>query len=517
MRTQRLPLRHMSGAGAELTDPKRPELLSRVLTGVSWVLASQGLAQILNTATLVLLARLLAPAQFGIAAMAQVASAFVITYSDFGLGLALVQKEKITDADRSTVFWASVTLGAVMAGVCVAVAPFVARFYHTPEVEPLLDVLSLSFLFTGLGSTHRSLQFRAMNYRALEIRTMVAGVLSAAVTAGVALAGGGAWAIILGTVTGAAASTTLLIAMGGWMPAFMFSRASLRELGTFGLRYVGGMTFLTFNQNADNILVGRVLGQAALGTYSLAYSVILVPISRVASPACVLMAPAFARLQNDKQALKFNWLRGARLMLMVFIPMMLTVAVTAPDIVHIVFGNKWDGAIPVIRILAPVCALLSIQGLADSVLQAVGAMKSFLRMKAFSFALNITAFVIGVQWGLTGMATAFAISTVIFMLIYLVIVSRAIQAPALCFVPALVGVVVAAAALIIVEAGVYGFLIHADVGAVARLAITTLSGVLTFGLFCLWLERSAVVELTRFVMRALPVPRRFIPRGLQTT
>jgi O-antigen/teichoic acid export membrane protein len=504
------------GGGAELTDPGRPELLSRVLSGFSWVMASQVLSQILSTASLVLLARILAPRQFGIAAMAQIATAFVITYSDFGLGLALVQKETITDVDRSTVFWASIALGAIMSGVCVAAAPFVARFYHTPEVEPLLDVLAISFLFTGLGSTHRSLQFRAMNYRALEIRSMVAVLLGTLVTITVALAGGGAWAIILGAVTSAAASTILLIAMGGWMPHLIFSWQSLRELGAYGLRYVGGMTFLTLNQNADNILVGRALGQAALGTYNLAYSVILVPISRVASPACQLMAPAFARLQSDKPALTTNWLRGTRLLLMVFFPLMLTVAVTAPDIVHIVFGAKWDGAIPVIRILAAVCALLSIQGLADSLMQAIGAMRPYLRMKALSFAVNITAFFIGIQWGLVGMAVAFGISTLLFMLLYLVVVARSLASPSWCFVPALTGVTVAAAALVIVEAGVYALLGPTHIGPVLQTGITALCGVATFALVCLWLERGALLELIRFAAKAVPIPRRLRPQVLQS-
>ena len=298
--------------GRELKDPERPEFLPRVVSGFSWALASQGLAQILSTVVLVLLTRLLAPKEFGIAAMAMVLSAFVITYSDCGLGLALVQRESISEADRSTVFWASIALGATMTGICIALAPLIARFYHTPEVEHLVDVLALSFLITGIGSTHRSLHFRAMNFRALEIRSMAAAVAGALVTIGIALEGGGAWAIIIGNVTAAVVSTVLLLAMGAWVPRLMFKWQSLRDLGGYGLRYVGGMTFLTLNGNADNILVGRVLGQAALGTYTLAYSVILVPISRIAAPVCQLITPALARLQNDKQAFAGNWLRGTR-------------------------------------------------------------------------------------------------------------------------------------------------------------------------------------------------------------
>ena len=345
---------------------------------------------------------------------------------------------------------------------------------------------------------------------------MVAVVLGTLVTIIVAFAGGGAWAIILGTVVSTAASSILLIAMGGWTPRAVFSWLSLRELGAFGLRYVGGTTFLTLNQNADNILVGRVLGQAALGTYNLAYSVILVPISRVASPVCQLIAPAFARLQDDKPALTANWLRGTRLLLMVFLPLMLTVAVTAPDIVHIVFGTKWDKAIPVIRILASVCALLSVQGLADSALQAIGAMRTYLRMKGLSFVLNITAFVVGIQWGLVGMATAFGISTLLFMLLYLAIVSRALKAPTWCFAPALVGVVVAGMALVLVEIGVYGLLNSAHIAPIVQVGATTVIGLLAFALCCFWLERGALVELIQFGTRALPVPRRLVPQALQS-
>jgi O-antigen/teichoic acid export membrane protein len=506
----------MTAAGTELADPARPELRSRVLSGFMWKMASGALGQGINTIVFVVLARLLAPKEFGIAAMAMVASAFVITYSDCGLGLALVQKDTISEADSSTVFWASVALGAIMAVVCIAVAPLVASFYHTPEVGSLLEVLSLSFFFTGLGSTHRSLQLRAMNFRVLEIRLMASAGVGGALTVALAIAGAGAWSIILGEVSSAAISTALLLALGGWRPRFLFSLQSLRTLGAFGFRYMGGATFTTLNSNADNILVGRVLGEAALGTYSLAYSVILVPLSRLASPIQQVLAPAFARLQADKEALAGNWLRGTRLVLMVFLPMMLTLSVTAPDVVHVVFGSKWDSAIPVMRILAPVCALLSVQGVADAALQAVGSMRTYLRMTGLSFALNITAFFIGIQWGLLGMATAFGIATLIFMTLYLCVVSRTIGSPLARLAGAVVGVGTASAALIVVEAGMFELLNRTDVGPLVRIAVTTVSGVSTFALVSLWTERESLVELGRIAAKGLPIPRRLLPQVLQS-
>lgn len=515
-RLGRLSSDRMNAAGADFTDPERLDLRSRVLTGFAWKIASQGVTQVLKTGTVIVLARLLAPREFGVAAMALVVSAFVVTYSDGGLGLALVQKESITDADCNSVFWASSALGALMAALCVAIAPLAARFYHTAEVKPLLDVVSLSFLFTGLGSTHRSLHLRSMHFRVLEIRTMVSGLIGGVVTVGVAVAGGGAWALILGDVTGAAASTVLLVAMGGWWPSFALDWRRVRELGAYGLRYVGGATFLTLNGTVDNILVGRSLGDAALGVYGLAYSVILVPLSRLAQPIHQLLSPAFARLQTDPKALGDTWLRGTRLLLMLFLPIMITISVTSPDIVDVLFGKKWDAAVPVMRILAPVCALISIQGVVDAVIQAVGEMKLYLRMCALSFAFNITAYIIGLQWGLVGIAAGFGIATATFLTLYVALVLRKIHASGRRFVKAVVDLAMGAAALAAAEVVVFSLLSQTAVGPVVRIAATTTAGVVTFGLFCLWRDRDSLVDLIRLAAERLPGSRRFLPQALQS-
>jgi O-antigen/teichoic acid export membrane protein len=504
----------MASARGQPVDPTRPELLERVASGLVWKIASQGLAQALSMVSVVVLARLLSPRQFGIAAMAEVASAFVISYADAGLGLALVRKEAITEADRSTVFWASCTLGAAMAGICVALAPLAASFYHTPSVKPLLDVLSLSFFFTGLGSTHRSLQLRSMNFRVLEIRIMASGVAGAAVTIALAGAGDGPWAIIIGDVTGAAISTTLLLALGGWRPKLVFRWSSLRELAPFGLRFVGGVTFQALNTNVDNVLVGRVLGQAALGVYSLAYSVILVPLSRLAAPAHQLLSPAFARMQDDARGLAAGWIRATRLMLLVFLPLMLTIAAVAPDLVHLLFGRRWDAAVPVIRVLAPVCALLSLQGVADVALQAVGRMRTFLRMNALSFALNMVGFLIGVRFGLVAMALALAISTLVFMAVYLTAVARLLKIPVAALPFAVGGVALAAGALLICELAVYDLCRSASVPWSLQMLATVFAGLVAFLLVCALRARDALTDALRLLAQRFALAGRMIPQSL---
>lgn len=193
---------------------------------------------------------------------------------------------------------------------------------------------------------------------------------------------------------------------------------------------------------------------------------------------------------------------------MVFLPFILTVAVTTPDLVHVVFGSKWDAAIPVMRILAIACAMLSIQGVCDSVLQGSGAVRVYLRMSAFSFALNLVAFIVGIQWGLVGMAVAFGISTFTFIVIDIGVVARAIHAPVRLFAKAIVGVLVAALALVVVEVSVFALLTQTDVGPVVRTAVTAIAGLAVFAGLCRWREREAWVELMRFAGETLRGARR---------
>jgi len=345
---------------------------------------------------------------------------------------------------------------------------------------------------------------------------MASGVIGGLVTVGVAVAGGGAWAFILGDVTGAAASTVLLVAMGGWWPRFTLEWRRVRELGAFGLRYLGGTTFLTLNGTADNILIGRALGDAALGIYGLAYSVILVPLSRLAQPIHQLLSPAFARLQSDTKALGDAWLRATRLLLMLFLPVMITIAVTSPDIVNVLFGEKWDAAVPVMRILAPVCALISIQGVVDAVIQAVGEMKIYLRMCTLSFVFTITAFLIGLHWGVVGVAAGFAIAITSFMLVYVTLVVRKIHASGWRFAKAVADLAMGGIALAAVEVVVFSMLNDTPVGPVVRIAATGTAGVVTFGLFCMWRDRDSLVDLIHLATERLPGSRRFLPQALQS-
>ena len=420
-------------------DPNSAELSALVVRGVGWKIFSQTTVQITRIVVGIMLARLLTPSEFGLAAMALVLSGFIVPFADVGLGAALVQRKEITDDDCSTVFWASIGAGVLLTGGLILAAPAIGSFYGNSQVTPLVAVLSTGFIITALGSTHRSLLVRSMNFRSLEVRYVIGSVASGAVAVALALAKYGAWAFVAQELVLAGVSTVLLWFVLPWRPRFRFGWANLRDLGGFGIRVLGGAFFRNLNGNTDNLLIGKYIGAAALGLYAFAYNLMLLPVSRIVAPLQQVVFPAFSRVQDDRARLASMWLRANRLIAAVCAPLLLGAMITAPALIPLVFGGHWRPAVPVVRILCWVGILQCVSAINDSVLQAGNGMKAYIRFMACSFAVNVSAFVIGLHWGIIGVAAAFAVSSTLLLVVYTVLVTRSIGIAAPTFVRAFAG------------------------------------------------------------------------------
>ena len=408
------------------SSPQLPEgtLSSHVVRGLRWKIASQSWQQVSRFIIGIVLARLLSPHDYGLAAMALVVASFIIPFADLGLGAALVQRRSISEADRSTAFWVSVGSGLVLTVGMILVSPFIADFYRNSAVGPLIAVISLSFFITSLGSTHRSLLVRSMDFRNLELRYVIASLVSGIVAIVVAAKGFGAWAFVSQELVLAVTSTVLVWIVVPWRPSFIIHRRSLRELGGFGSRALGGAFFVTLNRNTDNVLIGRYLGSTPLGLYSFSYNLMLTPLSRVVAPLQQVAFPAFSRLQDDPKKLASWWLRSNRLLAAVCVPPLIGIIITAQDSVPLVFGDQWLPAVPIIQVLCWVGILLCLQAMNDSILQASNEVTTYFYFMGASFAVNLVAFVTGLQWGIIGVAVAFAVSSSATAVVYTAFVTR---------------------------------------------------------------------------------------------
>ena len=462
------------------------QIRGRILRGLAWKGASQIVLQSSRLGLAITLAHLLTPRDYGLAGMVLVFATFVIPFADLGLGAALVQRKTITETDLCTVFWTSVGAGIFFTAVGTAASGLVAHFYHQPEVRPLFAALSVTFLITSLSATHRSLLMREMNFRSLELRLLIATGIGVPLAITTAILGYGAWAFIVLELAIATSSTIFLWISLPWRPSRTFSVPSLRKLGVFGGNLLGARFFLDLNQIADKLLIGRFLGTVPLGAYTLAYSVVLSPFSRIVGPLQEVFFPAFSRIQEDEQRVASAWLRVNRLVAGIAMPATLGLVAVAPDFVHVVLGQRWEATVGVIEILAWVGLLIALQGLNQSVLQARDRTGVLIRFTFANLVLNVAGFVVGLHWGILGVATAYAITTTLLTPIYIYLAAQSLSCSLITYARSLVGIIQAAVGMFVLVLGLRQALLQADVPPALRLSSAVLIGAASFLVLCRW-------------------------------
>jgi O-antigen/teichoic acid export membrane protein len=470
---------------------------SRVLHGLAWKAGGQLVMQASRVVVAIVLARLLAPHDFGVAAMVLVFTSLVLVVSDVALGAALVQRPLLTERDCSTAFWATVGLGALFTGMGIAVSGAVASFYGEPQVRPLMAALSVGFLVNALGVTQEALLVREMRFRSLELRAMASVGVGAVVGIGAASAGWGAWAIIGQQLALGATSTLLLWRFCPWRPGFRFSRASLRDLGGFSANIFGHRVLYYLHRNADNLLVGRFLGAAALGAYALAYNVMLLPFSRIAGPVQDVLFPAFSKLQDEPGRIAELWMRATRVIGAISVPALAGLVVVAPDVVQVVLGPRWSGMVPVLQILAWVGLLQSLQTLNTNILQALDRTRTLLRFSVVFFATHLAAFAIGLQWGIVGVAAGYAVSSTIVEPVFAWVTCRVAGTTVRAFAASLAGVAAASLVMAVCVLGLRVLLVHEGVPAALRLLLLAVAGAVVYLPACAWRAPEVVTELRR--------------------
>jgi O-antigen/teichoic acid export membrane protein len=420
--------RAVLGADAETIPGAAPSLRTSVISGVRWKLLGQGVAQAMRSAVAIVLARLLAPHDYGEAAVALIYIGVTGIFTDLALSAALVQRKEITEEDRSTAFWTTVAVGSLLAVVGVLLSPVIAAALTTPSATPLIAATSGIVLLSSLSLTQTALLTRELRFRSLELRNFVATLVGAGVAVPLAVYGFGAWAIVSQAIVSTAVATVLVWIISPWRPHRVYSRKSLNNLGSFGIKTVVAQILGMLSLYADNMLIARFLGSAALGIYSVAYNVMFVPVARVAQPIQNVLFAGFAKLQGEPERLREAWLTGTIVVSSLNAAAFLGMAVVAPDFVLVVLGQKWAASVRVLQLLSLAGVSTSFMTLNWATLQALGRAGTSLRLRLFSVPLVITAFAIGLHWGVEGVAGFYAIARAIVVVVSTFVTCRVLGA-----------------------------------------------------------------------------------------
>ncbi|MEW6581828.1 MAG: oligosaccharide flippase family protein, partial [Actinomycetota bacterium] len=259
--------------------------------------------------------------------------------------------------------------------------------------------------------------------------------------------GGGAWAIVLQQVATSVVYLGLLWVASDWRPRFLFSRSSAGRLVRFSAQLTGANFLSYLQKNIDNLLIGRFLGAAPLGVYSLSYNLMLYPVTRVAEPIYQALFPVLSRIQDDDERVGRIWLRVVRMAAAVVIPAMVGLVIFAPQFVRVVLGAKWDDAVPVIQLLAWSGIVYALNTVTLSVVLSRGLTGQIFRYTLISAVVLVSGLVVGLQFGLEGVALAISTAVAIMWPLYVRIAARTLEMPRVAYWRNLAGVAAATAAM----------------------------------------------------------------------
>ncbi len=387
-----------------------PNLTQRAVSGTAWSSLSTAGRQVLSIASVATVARLLGPSAYGVMGMANLLIVFILNFRDLGTGSAIVQRRSITNGLLSSLFWVNFGLGLVLAVLVCAASPLAAKFFKTPELIPILCVLSLSFWVTSAGIVHSSILIREMRFRTLASADICAALVSYLVALTFAYKGFGVWSLVFANVANSLAATVGYWIGSGWRPSREFHMAEVRSIAGFSLNLSGFGLVNYFSRNADNITVGKVLGQAPLGNYQLAYNLMLQPIQNISSVIAQATFPAFAKIQDDNNRFRLAYVRSCMLIALITFPVIAGMGVVADPMIRTIMGAKWIGAIPIFQVLAPVGIVQSVQTTVGAIYMSKGRTDWMFRWGIAQGCIFVTSFLIGVRFGVLGVAIAYCIA-----------------------------------------------------------------------------------------------------------
>jgi O-antigen/teichoic acid export membrane protein len=392
------------------------DLKERTIRGGFARMCAQALNFSFRLVSLMVIARLLGPKDFGLVSMVTAFTGVLLLFRDFGLSSATVQRATVTEEQLSTLFWINVLVGVFLALLASALAPVLAAFYHEPRLVWITVVLATGFLFNSAGVQHSALLQRDMRFTALAVINTISLVVSTAIAIGMAKAGYGYWALVAMTVTNPLATTVGLWLAKAWIPGRPHRRAGIRSMMRFGGTITLNSLVVYVAYNFEKVLLGRYWGAEVIGLYGRAYQLINIPTDNLNSSVGEVAFSALSRVQNDPVRFRSYFLKGYSLVLALTLPVTIVCALFAPDLVLVLLGPKWNEAAPIFRLLAPTILVFALINPLSWLLFATGLVGRSLKIALVIAPLVVLGYITGLPYGPKGVAFAYSVAMTLWVI-----------------------------------------------------------------------------------------------------
>jgi len=374
-----------------------------------------------------ILATLVEPRAIGVVALAMVFIDGSGILLNQGLTAALVQREQLTQSHKSSAFMANLFTAFVLVVALHLAAGPISAWLGNPELERLLRWLSIGFVFTGLASVQEAHLRREFRFRALAVRTLISRTAGAILGVVLALRGHGAWSLVFMYLANQGVGALVLWFASPWRPSLRFSWASYKELFDFGLKMLGVEALNIMKDRGTDLVVGSMLGETALGFYSLGRTLVGGIFALVNGTIRPVVWTAMSRLQDNRQKLVSAVEESTQLTAAVVLPVGAGLLLAAPTLVAVLYGDRWLPALPVMYGLAVSPMFMTVSAHSRIALAVTGRVNVNLLLSGLGVILTLGAVIAGSQWDLAGVAVGLVLATAIQTPINILCTSRLLQ------------------------------------------------------------------------------------------
>jgi O-antigen/teichoic acid export membrane protein len=347
-------------------------LKKRAIQGAFWTAASIFGVQLLNLLTTLILAKLLAPTDFGLVAVAQLVVTTAQIFRDLGLAQALIYRTDHIEEAANTAFVLVVIWGTLLFFLISITASQIARFFNEPGATAVIQAMAITLVISSFGTVPSALMEKELEFRKKVLPEILPVVTFALTTVALATAGYGVWSIVLGRIGQSTLTAILMWKASHWWVRLSFDRNIAVEILEYGKHIVGGSILNVVFLYIDNVYVGRISGVTALGFYTFAFALANLPTQTLTPTVNKVAFPSYVKLREGQADLSSAYLKSVRLVSMIAFPATLGLAAISANLLHILYGDKWNPTILLVQILSWYALFRSIGALPGTVFLAIG-------------------------------------------------------------------------------------------------------------------------------------------------
>lgn len=393
------------------------KIRNSAISNLAWRFAERCGAQGVAFIVSIVLARILSPDTYGTIALITVFTNILNVFIDSGLGNALIQKKSADDVDFSTVFFFNILMCCILYGGLFLAAPVIAGFYNDASLTPVIRVLGITLIISGIKNVQQAYVSRTLQFRKFFFATLGGTIGAAVLGIIVALNGGGVWALVVQQIFNATVDTIILWFTVSWKPRLIFSIERLKGLFSYGWKLLVSSLLDTVYNNLEQLIIGKVYSNADLAYYNRGRQFPNFMVANINNSIDSVLLPVMSRAQDDKSHIKAMTRRSIKTSTYVMAPMMMGLAFCAEPIIRLVLTDKWLPCVPFMRIFCCTFMFYPIHTANLNAIKAMGRSDLFLKLEIAKKVVGLVLLFSTMWFGVMVMAYGLLVNSVLCQII----------------------------------------------------------------------------------------------------